>query len=85
MSDYTRVDAIKVGWQVGRNHCVDDLVRSGRVIRNEDVRRLIDKGGGKVNGDESSGSSQDGDDCAFKRACLCSDECSEAPDATPCD
>jgi hypothetical protein len=41
-------------------------VRSGSENCIEDVRRLIERGGGNTSGDENSGSSHDGDECGFE-------------------
>lgn len=65
---------------------VDDLVRSGRLNCREDVRRLTEKGGGSVNGDEMSGSGQDGDEYALIRAwCSCGNRSVAGENVIPSD
>jgi hypothetical protein len=52
-------------------------VRSGRQNCNEDVRRLMERGGGKVNGEEISGPGEDDEDWPSKRLRGCCADCSE--------
>jgi len=56
---------------------LDDLVRSGRVNCKEGVQRLMERGDGKVNGEDISGSGKDGEGWPSKKVWRCCGDCSE--------